>query len=114
MKVVIESIGKVGSKAIVGAHELVFDQPTNAPGGEDRGPPPLDVLSVSVGACAHDFAAAYLHGRGLVPEGLRWMSRPESRRFRCVSPAGLEERHVAGVERAIKSCPAYGTRRLSR
>jgi len=24
-------------------------------------------------------------------------------------PAGLDERHFAGIERAIKSCPAYGT-----
>jgi hypothetical protein len=24
-------------------------------------------------------------------------------------PAGLDERQIAGVERAIKSCPAYGT-----
>src|SRR5579863_260315 len=28
MKVVIESIGKVGSRANVGGHELVFDQPS--------------------------------------------------------------------------------------
>ena len=24
-------------------------------------------------------------------------------------PAGLDERQLAGIERAIKSCPAYGT-----
>jgi hypothetical protein len=24
-------------------------------------------------------------------------------------PAGLDERQVTGIERAIKSCPAYGT-----
>ena len=24
-------------------------------------------------------------------------------------PPGLDERQVAGIERAIKSCPAYGT-----
>ena len=35
MKVVIESIGKVGSRARVGGHELVFDQPATVPGGED-------------------------------------------------------------------------------
>ena len=52
MKVVIESIGKVGSRARVGGHELVFDQPATVPGGEDRGPSPLDVMSVSVAACA--------------------------------------------------------------
>jgi hypothetical protein len=24
-------------------------------------------------------------------------------------PPGLSDRHIAGIERAIKSCPAYGT-----
>jgi len=70
MKAVVESIGRVGSRASVGGHELVFDQPRTVPGGEDRGPSPLDVMSVAVAACAHYFAAAYLHGRGLSPAGL--------------------------------------------
>ena len=119
MKVRIESIGKVGSRASVGGHELVFDQPTTVPGGEDRGPSPLDVMAVSVAACAHYFAAAYLHGRSLSPAGLAvdvtWEKErlPMSRIARLViavqAPPGLDERHLAGVERAIKSCPAYGT-----
>src|SRR4051812_34075326 len=71
MKAVIESIGRVGSRARIGEHELVFDQPRTVPGGEDRGPSPLDVMVVSVAACAHYFAAAYLHGRALPTEGLR-------------------------------------------
>jgi uncharacterized OsmC-like protein len=119
MKVVIESIGKVGSRARVGAHELAFDQPTTVPGGEDRGPSPLDVMSVSVGACAHYFAAAYLHGRGLSPDGLTVEVVAEKERvpvsrigrlmIHVRAPTGLDERQVAGIERAIKSCPAYGT-----
>ena len=119
MKVVIESIGRVGSRTNVGGHELVFDQPTTVPGGEDRGASPLDVMSVSVGACAHYYAAAYLHGRGLSPEGLTVEVTAEKERLPvsrigrlAISvhvPAGLPERHVAGIGRAIKSCPAYGT-----
>ena len=119
MKVVIESVGKVGSRAKVGGHELVFDQPATVPGGEDRGPSPLDVMSVSVGACAHYYAAAYLHGRGLSPEGLTVEVTAEKERapvsrigrlaIKVHVPAGLPERHVAGIARAIKSCPAYGT-----
>jgi uncharacterized OsmC-like protein len=119
MRVVIESIGKVGSRARVGAHELVFDQPANVPGGEDRGPSPLDVMSLSVGACAHYFAAAYLHGRGLAPEGLSVEIMTEKERvpvsrighlvMKVTLPPGLPTRHVDGIERAIKSCPAYGT-----
>jgi uncharacterized OsmC-like protein len=119
MRVVIESIGKVGSRARLGGHEVVFDQPANVPGGEDRGPSPLDVMSLSVGACAHYFAAAYLHGRGLSPGGLSVEVMTEKERvpvsrighlvMKVTLPPGLPARHVAGIERAIKSCPAYGT-----
>ncbi len=119
MQAIIESIGKVGSRAQVGAHELIFDQPAAVPGGEDRGPSPLDVMYVSVAACAHYYAAAYLHGRGLSPEGLAVEVTAEKERLpvsrigrleiKVRLPAGLIERHVAGIARAIKSCPAYGT-----
>jgi uncharacterized OsmC-like protein len=119
MKAVVESIGKVGSRARVEGHEFVFDQPRSVPGGEDRGPSPLDVMMASVAACAHYFAAAYLHGRGLVTEGLTVEVSAEKERvpvsrigrlaMRVKLPAGLSEKQVAGIERAIKSCPAYGT-----
>jgi uncharacterized OsmC-like protein len=119
MKVVIESIGTVGSRANVGGHELVFDQPVNVPGGEDRGASPLDVMAVAVAACAHYFAAAYLLARGLSPDGLAVDVTAEKSRapvprigrleLKLHLPAGLEERHQAGIERAIKNCPAYGT-----
>jgi uncharacterized OsmC-like protein len=119
MKAIVESIGKVGSRVRVGEHELVFDQPTSVPGGEDRGPSPLDAMVASVAACAHYFAAAYLHGRGLSTEGLTVEVHTEKERVPVSRigrlsmtvrlPAGLDERQVAGIERAIKSCPAYGT-----
>src|SRR5215471_4051461 len=119
MKAVVESIGNVGSRARVEGHEFVFDQPRSVPGGEDRGPSPLDVMMASVAACAHYFAAAYLHGRGLATEGLIVevdaekervpVSRIRSLAMRVKLPAGLSEKQVAGIERAIKSCPAYGT-----
>jgi len=119
MRVVVESIGKVGGRAVVDGHALVFDQPASVPGGEHRGPSPLDVMSVAVAACAHYFASAYLHGRGLSPEGLTVEIAAEKGRVPMPRlahlsmtvrlPAGLDDRHVAGIERAIKSCPAYGT-----
>src|SRR3569832_1732812 len=119
MKAVIESIGRVGSRVELSGHELVFDQPASVPGGEDRGPSPLDVMSVSVAACAHYFAAAFLHARRLSPEGLRvevpaLMERLSVSFISCLDllvrlPAGFYERHTAGVEKAINSCPAYGT-----
>jgi uncharacterized OsmC-like protein len=119
MKAFVESIGKVGSRVHVGEHELVFDQPASVPGGEDRGPSPLDVMVASVAACAHYFAAAYLHGRGLSTDGLTVEVQADKERLpvprigrlsmQVRVPAGLDERQLAGIDRAIKSCPAYGT-----
>lgn len=119
MKTLVESIGRVGSRARVGTHEVLFDQPATVPGGEDRGPSPLDLMAVSVAACAHYFAAAYLHGRGLPTEGLTVEVESEKARvpvsrlgrlsMKVHLPMGLDERQIAGIERSIKSCPAYGT-----
>ena len=119
MRAIVESLGKVASRARVGAHELLFDQPPPVPGGDDRGPSPLDVMVVSVAACAHYFAAAFLHGRGLPTAGLTVEVDSEKERVPISRigrlaitirvPPGLSERHLAGIERAVKSCPAYGT-----
>jgi uncharacterized OsmC-like protein len=119
MKAVVESIGKVGSRARIGEHELVFDQPSNVPGGDDRGPSPLDVMVLSVAACAHYFASAYLFARGHATEAVTVEVESEKQRLpvsrigrltlKVCLPAGLSDREVAGVERAIKGCPAYGT-----
>jgi uncharacterized OsmC-like protein len=119
MKAVIESAGRVGSRVRVGHHELIFDQPPPVPGGEDRGPSPLDVLAVSVAACAHYYAAAFLYGRGLPTDGLAVEVEFEKERIpaprigrlamKVRLPAGLTAPQITGVERAIKACPAYGT-----
>lgn len=119
MKSVVESIGKVASRTVIGGHELVFDQPANVPGGEDRGPSPLDVMTVAVGACAHYFAAAYLHARGMSPDGLTVevesqkervpVSRVGKLALKVHLPKGVDHHHAVGIERAIKNCPAYGT-----
>lgn len=119
MNAVVESLGKVASRVRIGEHQLVFDQPPSIPGGEDRGPSPLEALVVAVAACAHYFAAAYLHGRGLSTEGLTVEVQSEKERvpvsrigrlsMKVRLPPGLSDRQLAGVERAVKSCPAYGT-----
>jgi uncharacterized OsmC-like protein len=119
VKAVIESAGKVASRVRIGAHELVFDQPASVPGGEDRGPSPLDVLAISVAACAHYFAAAYLFARGLPTAELAVEVESEKSRLptprlgilavKVRLPAGTEAKHVEGVERAVRACPAYGT-----
>lgn len=119
MKATVESIGKVGSRVQLGGHELTFDQPGSVPGGDDRGPSPLDVMVASIAACAHYYAAAYLHARGLPTEALRVAVESEKDRtpvsrigrlaMQVHLPEGLSERERTGIERAIKACPAYGT-----
>ncbi len=119
MKAVIESAGGVASHVRIASHELLFDQPSSVPGGQDRGPSPLDVMAAAVGACAHYFAAAFLHARGLAPSGLRVevnadKVREPSPRFGKLAihvtlPAGVPEHYLPMIERAVRSCPAYGT-----
>jgi uncharacterized OsmC-like protein len=119
VKAVVESIGKVASRARLGEHEMVFDQPPGVPGGDDRGPSPLDVMVLSVAACAHYFASAFLYARGHATDALTVEVESEKQRLpvsrigrlmlKVHLPAGLAEREIAGVERAIKGCPAYAT-----
>jgi len=119
MKAIIESAGGVASRVSLGSHELVFDQPGTVPGGVDRGPSPLDVLAVSVAACAHYYAAAFLFGRQIPTEGLKVEVETEKSRepvprisklvIRVLLPASLPAQYLPAIERAVKHCPAYGT-----
>ncbi|HYQ42199.1 MAG TPA: OsmC family protein [Polyangiaceae bacterium] len=119
MKLSIESAGGVASRVTLGTHELFFDQPASVPGGEDRGPSPLDVMAATVGACAHYFAAAYLNARKISVEGLRVEVEAEKVRepqprfgrlaIRVVLPAAVPEQYRGQIERAVRNCPAYGT-----
>jgi uncharacterized OsmC-like protein len=119
MKALIESAGGVASRVRLGVHELIFDQPPEVPGGSLRGPSPLEVMAASVGACAHYFAAAFLFGRKLPTDGLRVEVEAEkvrdpSSRFGkmtlCVRlPPGVPDHYLPAIERAVRSCPAYGT-----
>ena len=119
MKATVDSAGGVASRVRLGSHELVFDQASPVPGGEDRGPSPLDVMAAAVGACAHYFAAAFLHARKLSPLGLRVEVEAEkvrepSPRFgrmtiRISLPASVPEHYLPQIERAVRNCPAYGT-----
>lgn len=119
MKATIESAGGVASRVRVGSHELTFDQTTAAPGGQDRGPSPLDVLPITVGACVHYYAAAYMFARKLPVDGLRVTVEAEKTRDPvprlgtlkvCVTlPPGFPEEHLPAIDRAIRHCPAYGT-----
>jgi putative redox protein len=119
MKFVVESLSGVASRVVIGGHELLFDQPSSIPGGEDRGPSPLDVMAASVAGCAHYFAAGFLFARKLSAEGLvvsveaEKASQPSPRlsqlTLRVSLPSDVPARYLPAIERAIRNCPAYGT-----
>ncbi len=119
MKARVTSAGGVASRVVLGDHVLTFDQPESVPGGQDRGPSPLDVMAASVGACAHYFASAYLSARKLDADDLiveveaEKVREPSPRfgsvRLRVVLPSGLRPDQRAAIERVVKNCPAYGT-----
>ena len=119
MKATIESAGGVASRVRIGSHELTFDQAGSVPGGEDRGPSPLDVMAIAVGACAHYYAAAFLFGRQIPTEGLRVEVEFEKTRepvprlgrlsIQVLLPANVPEPYLPAIERAVRRCPAYGT-----
>lgn len=117
MQLRIESTGGVASRVEVGGHEVRFDQPVKF-GGTDAGPSPLDLLVASVGACVHYYAAAWLVGRNYPTEGLYVdvdstkadaPKRVSALAFRVCLPAGVPSSASAGIERAIRTCPALGT-----
>ena len=117
MNFTIESNGGVAARARVGNHTLVFDQAP--PYGADTGPSPLDIMAVSVGACAHYYAAAFLSARKLSTDGLRVSVEAEKAKegrrrlsditIRVELPAGLPPEMLPRVEAAVLSCPAWGT-----
>lgn len=119
MKAIVESAGGVASRVRVGSHTLLFDQPPSVPGGRDVGPSPLDVMAVSVAACAHYFASAFLFGRKLPTEGLRVEVDVEKTRdpaprlgkvkLHIIVPPEVPEHYLSAIERAVRNCPAYGT-----
>lgn len=119
MNILIQSAGKVASRVTLGSHELVFDQPAAVPGGEDRGPSPLDVMAAAIGACAHYFAAAFLVARGSPVDALHVEVNAEKSRdpqprlgklsMRVVLPPGLPPSYLPRIEQAVRNCPAYGT-----
>lgn len=119
MKITIDSAGGVAARVALGSHELIFDQPAGVPGGQDRGPSPLDAMAVAVAACAHYYAAAFLFGRNLPTEALKVEVEFEKTRepvprigrlsMRVILPSGLPPQYLPAIERAVRHCPAYGT-----
>ena len=116
MKTSVEYLGGVAFAVEARGHRVICDQPVeNA--GADTGMTPPEFLLASLGTCAGYYAVQYLRTRSLATEGVKVQvsaekatapSRLSSFRIEVVTP-GLEEKHRAGVLRAVKSCLIHNT-----
>jgi uncharacterized OsmC-like protein len=116
MEVVIQHLGNVKFAASARGHGVICDQPTDN-GGSDSGMTPPELLLTSLGTCAGFYAAQYLAARSLSAEGLEVRVTAEKAlqparlgTFRIeVTVPGLDEKHEAGVHRAVKACLIHNT-----
>jgi uncharacterized OsmC-like protein len=116
MEMTIHHLGDVRFEATTRGHRAVCDQPpTN--GGQDAGMTPPEFLLASLGTCAGYYAVQYLKTRNLSTEGLTVRVEADKAAqparlgtFRIeVTVPGLDEKHTAGVLRAVKSCLIHNT-----
>jgi putative redox protein len=116
MEVKIQHLGNVKFEAIARGHRVVCDQPP-ANGGADAGMTPPEFLLVSLGTCAGFYAAQYLKLHSLPTEGLeinvsaekaKAPARLGTFRIEVIAP-GLDERHEAGILRAVRACLIHNT-----
>jgi uncharacterized OsmC-like protein len=116
MEVVIQHLGKVKFEARARGHRVICDQPADN-GGSDSGMTPPEFLLSALGTCAGFYAAQYLAARSLPADGLEVRVTAE----KLTQPArlgsfhievtvpGLDAKHEAGVQRAVKACLIHNT-----
>lgn len=107
-----------GTKFRIGArgHQVICDQPLDN-GGHNEGMSPPEFLLASLASCAGFYAAEYLKTRGLPTEDLhvRVSAQKATQPARLasfgieVTAAPLDERHQAGLVRAVKTCLVHNT-----
>jgi putative redox protein len=117
MEVLVRGLGNVKFEASTRGHRVVCDQPLGN-GGEDAGMSPPEFLLVSLGTCAMYYALQYLKLHSLPGEGLEIKVSAEKAkaparlaqfRIGVIVPAALNERHEAGLLRAVNSCLIHNT-----
>jgi putative redox protein len=97
-------------------HRVICDQPVDN-GGSDAGISPPELLLAALATCAAYYAAQYLKARNLPAQDLKVRVSAE----KATQPArlasfhievtvpGLDDRHQAGILRAVKSCLIHNT-----
>ena len=116
MEVTAQYLGDSKFEVAARGHRLICDQPVDN-GGSDAGMSPPEFLLASLATCAAYYAAQYLQTRGMPAEdlGVRVIAekalkpaRLASFRIEVTGPV-LEERHQAGMLRAVKACLIHNT-----
>jgi uncharacterized OsmC-like protein len=116
MEVSAHYLGNTKFEVHARGHRVICDQPTDT-GGADEGMSPPEFLLASLATCAGYYAAQYMNTRGLPAEDLsvRVTAQKAAQPARLasfeieVTAAGPDERHRAGILRAVKSCLIHNT-----
>lgn len=113
-------LGDKKFETTVGRHRIITDQPVSG-GGMDAGATPPELLLASLGACAGHYAAEYLNVRSLptIGLGIRVFAEKATQPARLgsfrieVNVSKVEQRHVEGLLRAVKTCIIHNTLKTS-
>jgi putative redox protein len=97
-------------------HRVICDQPIDN-GGYDKGMSPPEFLLASLATCAAYYATQYLKTRKLPAEDLQVRASAEKAAQPArlssfhieVTTPDLDERHQAGILRAVKACLIHNT-----
>jgi putative redox protein len=116
MELIAKYAGGVKFEVCVRDHRVICDQPVEN-GGADEGMSPPEFLLASLATCGGYYAAQYLKARGLSTEDLQVRVSAEKARqparlasFQVqVSVSTIDERHEAGLLRAVKACLIHNT-----
>jgi uncharacterized OsmC-like protein len=116
MQVLASYLGDSKFEVAARGHRVICDQPIDN-GGSDEGMSPPEFLLASLATCAGYYAAQYLKTRGLPAGDLKVRVNAEkaahparlaSFQIEVAAPA-LEDRHQAGILRAVKACLIHNT-----
>jgi putative redox protein len=116
MEVSVRYLGDTKFEVNARGHRVICDQPIDN-GGADEGMSPPEFLLASLATCAGYYATQYLKTRGLPAEDLavRVTAQKAAQPARLASFGievtihGLDERHQAGILRAVKACLIHNT-----
>lgn len=119
MEVLVEHLGAVQFEIRARQHVIASDQPAEN-GGFDEGMTPPELMLASLGSCAAFYAAAYMRKHELAEAGTKVRVTAEKRlqdgaprlddfRIFVDVPAGLDPKHLEGIDRAVHQCLIHNT-----